>query len=90
MADKFTNVNERTASGELMGNEGVTKVVNLNIFNTSHFKVAIKTRTNVADKEWITSFGNKNFFGFTLGAVLKVCLNSFFNRLAKRNVSLGV
>lgn len=78
MTSEFADIDEGSAGHELLGDEGMAKVIDLGILDTGKHKEAVDAGSDIADEEGVASFGNKDVLGTTLGAFGQVVLESGF------------
>ncbi len=90
MAGEFRNVDERSASHELLGDKGVTKIVDLGGLDTGEGKETVDTGADVTNKKRIAGLGNEDVLGSTLGPLDEVGLQSGFGGGIERNLALGM
>lgn len=90
MTDKFADVNQGTTRRKLLGNKGVSKVVDLGIFNAGDVEISVEIRADISDEESIAGFGDENGGVSTLGSGFEVFVKRFFNGLIKRDNTFRV
>ena len=68
MTNKLANVDQRTTGSQLLSNKGVSKIVDLGVFDAGDVKIAIKIGTNISDKESVARLSNKDAIVSTFGS----------------------
>ena len=90
MTDKFADVNQGTTRRKLLGNKGVSKIVDLGIFNAGDVEISVEIGTDISNEEGVAGFSDENGGVSTLWSGFEVFVKRFFNGLIKRNNTFGV
>lgn len=60
MANELTDVDKWTPRSQLLSDKGVSKIVDLSIFDASNVEVTVKIGADISYKEGIAGLGDKD------------------------------
>lgn len=90
MTDEFLDEDDGIAGGQLMGDKGVSEIIDFSAFDAGNPKVALNGASDISDQEGTAGFGDKKRFGFDFGALGEIFFNRLFGGFVKRDFPLRV
>lgn len=68
MTGELADIDERSSGHKLLGDKGVSEVVNFGALDTREDEEAVDAASDVSDEKRVSGFGDKDVFGSTFGS----------------------